>query len=74
MAQSSEAIALRGRYNDAYLVGRATVGVGTLFKGIGVAMGVLILLGSIAAIGSGDRNLQPVGFAGIAFGLFVGAS
>lgn len=47
--ESVEVVSLKKRYADAYIVARATVGVGKLFKGIGILIAALIIIGAAIA-------------------------
>lgn len=52
MAQSTELVevrSLKGRYGDAYIVARVTVTVGKLFKGIGIVIAALVIIGAAIA-------------------------
>jgi hypothetical protein len=48
-AESMEVLSLKKRYTDAYLVDRATVTAGKFFKGLGVLIASLVILGGIIA-------------------------
>jgi len=74
MTQSSEALALSKRYGDAYIVGRATDGVGTFFKGIGIILGLLVCVASILWMVVASSREAQFGIIGLGFGIFIGAS
>ena len=61
------------RYQDAYLVARATVGIGQAVKVIGVVLGILVLLG-VAALGGQGQGSQSTAFVlgGVLAGIIVG--
>jgi hypothetical protein len=54
------------RYRDAYLEARAIIGFGSIVKGIGIILGIIILVLSI----SGDRN--NFGLFGVIIALVIG--
>ena len=61
--------ALTKRYRDAYLVARATVGIGTTIKVVGFVLGILTTLGGIILGG----NMQgETAFAAYILGLLIG--
>lgn len=52
MAQRAETVevqSLKRRYGDAYIVARVTVTVGKLFKGIGIVIASLVIIGAAIA-------------------------
>lgn len=66
--------ALSQRYNDAFLVAKVTVGIGSIFKTIGIVLACLIFvtffgIGSYASAGNG--GLLLVGLIGGAFYAFI---
>ena len=70
----SRAIAIKGRYSDAYLVARAVNGYGGLIKVIGIIAAVVFSLAGFLWISNGhvgDASFA-MGVVTIAFGLFVG--
>src|ERR1051325_3023139 len=46
---SVESVSLRNRYTDAYTVARVTVAVGKLFKGVGMVIAALVIIGAAIA-------------------------
>src|ERR1035441_4601485 len=46
-AAGSITSSLWGRYQDAYLVAQATVGIGQVVKVIGIVLGIVVLLGAV---------------------------
>lgn len=57
--ESSEAKSLKKRYKDAYRVARTTTGVGSMIKGVGALLGILIFFG-VFALGAAQRNVFGV--------------
>jgi hypothetical protein len=57
--ESSEAKSLKKRYKDAYLVARTTTGIGSMIKGVGALLGILIFFGAFA-LAAGQRNVYGV--------------
>lgn len=81
-ATSPRVSALAGRYRDAYLVAKVTVGLGSTIKVVGFVLGGLIFLSGLlfaflAVAKSGDRDLSSgvfivALFVGTFYGFIVG--
>jgi len=73
IAESAEAVALRGRYGDAYRVANATVSFGNGIKTAGIVLAALILLGTLIAVGQSNSMMGgALLIPGILFAGFVG--
>ena len=57
--ESSEAKSLNKRYRDAYRVARTTTGIGSMIKGVGALLGILIFFGAFA-LAAGQRHVYGV--------------
>jgi hypothetical protein len=71
--RSSQERMLIGRYDDAYLLSRATVTIGNVVKIIGVILAVLIVAGTFVFTGQirGDASLPPL-VGGIVLAAIIG--
>lgn len=74
-AASSQTSAVVNRYKDAYLTARAVDGVGSISKGIGVAIALLLGLAGLVTIGNGrgGDTGAAIGIMTIGFGIATGA-
>lgn len=72
MAQSIETTAVMQRYNDAYIVARATDGIGNGIKGIGIVLGIIVVAVSFLMIAADKSGFLQLGIVGIVFGCFIG--
>jgi hypothetical protein len=72
---SSEVASLMKRYTDAYVVGRAITGFGSLIKVIGIVIAILlVLIGFLVAAKNGPREtISYLGIIGIVVGVLSGA-
>ncbi len=62
---------LSKRYRDAYLVARTIVTVGSVVKGIGIFLAIVITLAAFVVASQGQDNFK-MGLAGILIGVVVG--
>jgi len=72
MAQSARTQAMTRRYGEAFVVARATNGIGKAIELIGIVLGASIVLASIVAINHPEKGLLQLGLVGIAFGVCIG--
>lgn len=64
---------LMTRYKDAYVVAKVTNGIGGLFKGLGIALAlILIAIGFLMGAFSRDSNAVGLGVVIAVFGVFSG--
>ena len=57
--EAAEAKSLKKRYKDAYRVARTTTGIGSMIKGVGALLGILIFFGAFA-LAANQRNVYGV--------------
>ena len=67
----SPAAKVMSRYRDAYLVARTIVGVGSIIKGIGIFIAIVIALVGLVAATQGQSNFI-MGLGGVLLGVVVG--
>lgn len=67
--ETSAAKSLRNRYKDAYSVASAAVGIGSIIKGVGVVLGLLIFFGPVV-LGESTNSLLMA--SGVLLAIIIG--